>query len=220
MKPNKYKEREREILKLYKRRSDIFDEMCNAPYVEVEPFQYGWNVHVAIKHDTIKHESLKEAIELGFRSSKIFYNPNYIRDIRKGVLFYYEKSNLCYSFIPEKISYSEEQYLELPENVRKFFHLEKINVRKNISAYVIQYDERFMKLKVTKNIVCRIQEINPDLMSELAFTRQQLIKKCPNYFGKYRREYSLNVRQDGKRQIKKFMNGLIDEVNNKNYVLH
>jgi hypothetical protein len=220
MKPNKYKEKQREILKLSKRINEIYDEMRNAPYVDVEPFQHGWNIQVVVKHNTIKHESLKEAIDLGFRNYKTFYNPKSIRDIRKGILFYTEISNIRGTYIPNQIPYSEEQYLKLPENVRKFFHLEKVNADRNIFAYIIRYDERFMKLKVTKNIVCRIQEINPDLISELAFIKQRLMKKCPNYFGKYRRDYNLNIRQDGKRQIKKFIGGLIDEINNKNYVLH
>lgn len=207
------------FLKLIRERDKLWKQKRSMPFVEVEPFQRGWICDVRIKPQYLSQDGLKFAIDIGYRPKQI-HSLKDVKNIRKGMEQIRVGKNVT-NYYPEAVKIKPKQFETFDKNVKQYF-VKQICDKTLKEYYTIFVSKRWLTLRVKPNIFTRVQQIDPNIESRLQEIDEILTQNIYwEKFGKSGgwREYNINLRQDFKRQLKKFNLGIIDNIENVNYKL-
>jgi hypothetical protein len=216
MNQSKQKNQYKTFLRLLREKDLLYDLKRKQPYKDVTPFHHGWEVSVVVKSYNPKYEGLEQALLIGYHTKSV-YNKDHVKKIRSGIISYRIRDKI-FSYIPDKKRIKETDFDEIPFDLKKYF--EKCFDEKNKKEYFLFKDfSKQTKLKVKAQIYTRVQEVNPEIEKRLAeigeiFEQNNFWTK---YYGKHKRDIVTKERLDGKRQLKKFLLNLTDDINNQKH---
>lgn len=208
------------FLKLKTEWDNLYDQKRNMPYVKVEPFQSGWLCNVVLKPQYLTIEGLSEAIDIGYRTKKI-YRVKDVKNIRNGLVMFGTGKYIT-NYFPDKIKIKPIHYEKLCVNIKIYFRKEYSEQLFKGDYHVINVKDYFLKLQVRPNMFNYIQQINPDIESRLTelneiFEQNQFWNKFKNH--SEHRDYNINIRQDFKKQLTKFKIDQIESIENNKFKL-
>jgi hypothetical protein len=195
------------------------------PYIEVEPFQKGWQIDVQIKDKFLTQACLKEAIDIGY-STKHISSLKHVKNIRRGQQYYYEYGKFQ-TYFPNKHKISIQTYDKFEPKLKQYFSLyskeQKTNVTRDVKNqslyYLIDINQNWLKLRVKPNIVTSIKQIVPEVESRLQQIRNIFEQKC--YWTRFgsngKRGFNINLRQSFKSQLHKYLLKQSDDIENLAY---
>ena len=178
----------KEYRELSIKRNLIFKKMLNQPYVDVKPFQKGWNIYITLRGDILRRNDadfLLTLLELGYNKNRYTRSITHIKNIRKGI-YYYCGNKFIINLIPERKHFTIKQYNEFSERIKKYFdkfeNYGRVYYKINIPYY-------WIKLNARPNIVTKIRDINPELQSKYDKILNLLKRKCYWKFGVCKDKY-------------------------------
>ncbi len=178
---NKYDLYEKEYIKLSKRLNELNDEIRSQPYIEVTPFQRGWETTIVLRDDISNRKDadfIQHLIDIGYKEFKTIRRLEYVKLIKRGIYWYehrYKDHIHVEDFIPDKIKFSEKQYESLSDREKNYFYKD-VHFYHNYINYYINIPHYWITLKVSPCMYDRIMDKNGKLESEYAKIRSKLQK--------------------------------------------
>lgn len=223
MKLDKHDLKYKQYLKWEKRKEELRKELDKIPLVPLkEPYQDGWYINIHLREDIAKDASfINKAIEIGYYKNKFTKKVKEVRLIRQGKVSYIETTNKskCHIDItPAKIHISEEKFLTLDEKVQKLFYLDTISDAYRIwgrKYFKINLPSYYITLKVKPNILTHYRKKGGELEQEYQYLRDKIQQYWVENSGGFSTSYpKTKQRAQTREQIKKFMNGEIEDIYN------
>jgi hypothetical protein len=194
---NKYEFYEKETIRLSKRLDEISKEIRNQPYIQVPPFQRGWETSIVLREDISNRKDadfILHLINIGYQQTKHIRSLEHVKLIRRGILVHKWKSKYddkihSIDFVPDKIRFSEKQYEELTEREKPYFLKDTWWLWRyhDKTAYYINIPSYWIKLKVTPCMYDRIMDKNGELETEYSEIKSKLYNPpySKYFFGRY-----------------------------------
>lgn len=178
MKHDKYELTHKKFLKAEKRLNEIYKEIRNLPYRELEkPYQDGWVLVIVLRDDILRSDKgpIIKALLEKFTSKFTTRNAKFITQIRQKPalsdvrkLFYSKAGRFVYYNGPHIRDLDKREYNKLSDQQKKYFDLNIHSKWINREEYHMNLPEYYFKVKVKKLIVTHIQDIDPLLLQEQA----------------------------------------------------
>lgn len=225
--------REKDFIKLQKRRDELWHQIRAVPKRKLkEPFQDGWTLYLVLSDEDMKRkdgEARSVAVNLvsdeyHTRNSKI------ISKMRKNLTMENARSLFTYRDFMGQLRYhgpnvkalKEKTWKELHPSIAKFFyrHERKYIIRWGSNEvtdveYRLNLAESALKVRVKKRMVTEIKDIDPELQREYQWIEDQLAdyyRHLPGHRNKYDPDKAPLERKHVKAAINKLIKGEIEEV--------
>lgn len=211
---NKFDRYKKEAIRLMKELDSVRKEILQQPFVEVPPFQMGWEVSIILRDDISNRNDadfIRHLINIGYKKFNIIKKIEYVRLIRKGILTYTWKSKYSNNinsidFVPDRIFLSEKQYEKLSEREKAYFKKDRWGIYNyyNRNNYFLNIPQYWIKLKVKPRIFNKIMDKNGELESRYVKLIDKLHKPpySKYYFGYRRKGYNIKHYKDEINKIK------------------
>lgn len=178
MKHDKYELTHKKFIKAEKRLNEIYKEIRNLPYRELEkPYQEGWFLQIVLRDDLLKSDKgpFIQLLVDKYCTRFVTKNPKFISKIRQNPalssvrkLFFNKHGLHIYYNGPHIRSLDKREYNKLTDLQKKYFDLDFHSKYTGREEYSMNLPEYYLRVKVKKRIVTHVQDINPLLLQEQA----------------------------------------------------
>lgn len=190
---------EKQNRKLYEELNEIYKKETALPYIEVEPYQRGWEIHITLKDDILNRkdaEFLLLMLSVGYMERSYYGSTrdvSIVRMVREGRLkLPVSKYSHMSCLIPKRYKFSEEQYNAFPERWRKYFSKYRHSYYTDREYYKLNISPQWLRLKIKPHIITKERDIDPNLMSRKQEIYNELDRSSMYSIGKksYRDEWT------------------------------
>lgn len=223
MKPKHIKEiREKDVRRIWKRRSEIWKEMRGLGYIELKkPIRHGWFKEIIITHKVERYKNKAAILEVYDKIEKVFWGRTKEEAQKKWL--YQTSKHLIYKDFP---TISKRQFNKLSFKAQcmciPFYYK---NERKKLKLrFYIKIPKGAYRIKYTRAYITHSKRIDPILEQEAALLEQQLLKKgyyeTDQKLDRWKDYYNMYDRKAEKFKAKKELNKLkhfvIEDILNEN----
>ena len=198
---NKHDRYQKESRRLIKRLNEIRKEIRNQPFIDVPPFQRGWETSIVLREDISNRSDadfILHLIDIGYHKTKHIHKLEHVKMIKRGIYEYDYKcgdGRTCtQSFVPDRISFSEKQFESLSIREKNYFYQSSYAYYSyNRISYNLNIPKYWITLKVKAVFYDKIMDKNGELETEYQEVLSKLqLPPYSKYFysgrGRYRSE--------------------------------
>lgn len=220
---NKHDLKFKRFLAMQDKLQKLEEEVRKLPLVELkQPYNAGWRITYRLRDDILRRKDsdiIKQVLELGY-DSQLTYNVEYVKAIRRGeksINKVKKKKKIKIDLKPRKYCISEKRYLQFPEEVQSYFHLDttcdayKIYGRK---YYYASLSDHWLKLRAKPNIITHTRRKGGDKEIEIAFLRDKLDEFWREQHNYSKSHPAFKDRARTRDRISKFKKGELDDIYN------
>ncbi len=223
MKPKHIKEkREKEVRRIWKRRSEVWKEMRGLGYIELKkPIRHGWFKEIVITHKIERYKNKVAILEVYDKIEKIFWGRT--KEEAQKKWFHQTSKYLIYKEFP---TISKRQFNKLSFKAQcmctPFYYK---NERKKLKLrFYIRIPKGAYRIKYTRAYITHSKRIDPMLEREAALLEQQLLKKgyyeTDQKLDRWKDYYNLSDRKaekfKAKKELKNLKHFVIEDILNEN----
>jgi len=219
---NKQDKKYKEYLRMEKELSDLREKLYKLPLIPLpEPYQKGWLITIKLRDDIANRKDANDilkAIEIGYYKERFTNSVDEVKSVRAGKKSYskiVKKKRITTELVPSFRYINEKKYIELPDNIRKYFYLDVFNEsykKYGHKLYQIKIPYYYITLRVKPNMITHTRQKGGELEERYEFLKHKLEefwREKYNYSKTYPRSKQRTETRD---DIRKFIKGEVEDI--------